>query len=177
MVVDLHTTISRLCRMPAPTIAAVNGTAAGAGLSLVCATDLALASRSARFTVAYTRVGLTPDGGSTWLLPRVIGARRARELALTNRILDAEEAHAWGLVNDVVDDSELSERTRDLALRLAHGPRTSLDHARRLLLSSSTNSLETQMELEARAIIDIAASPDAHEGMAALLGKRGPRFG
>jgi 2-(1,2-epoxy-1,2-dihydrophenyl)acetyl-CoA isomerase len=177
MVVDLHTAISRLLRMPAPTIAAVNGTAAGAGLSLVLATDLAIAARSTRFSVAYTRVGLTPDGGSTWLLPRVIGARRARELALTNRLLGSEEAHAWGLVNEVVSDDDLTARARAVALRLAGGPRMAFDQARRLLLSSSTQSLETQMELEARAIIEIAATADAREGMAALLGKRDPGFG
>ena len=107
---DLHMGLSRLARGNAPVIAAVNGTAAGAGMSLVMACDLAVAAESAVFTMAYTRAGLVPDGSSTFFMPRRIGDRRTRELMLTNRVLKAEEAKDWGIGNEVVADDRLLER-------------------------------------------------------------------
>lgn len=176
MTTYLHAAVSRLARMDAPVIAAVQGAAAGAGMSLVCATDIVLAAESARFTVAYTRVGLAPDGSSTYSLTRLVGLRRALELALTNRLLSAKEALDWGLVTSVVPDAELQSKAEALARQLAAGPTRALGAAKRLLRDGSTETLETQMELEARAITDMARTADAREGIAAFLEKREPKF-
>lgn len=172
----LHVAVSRFARMRAPVIAAVNGPAAGAGLSLVCAADLAVASDAAKFTLAYTRVGLAPDGSSTWFLPRLVGARRALELMLTNRTLSAEEALAWGLVNAVVPAAELARESERLAGELAAGASAAFGAVKRLLLLSASQGLETQMEDEALAIADAARTRDGAEGIAAFLAKRAPRF-
>lgn len=176
MAAELHRAMSSLLRMRPVTIAAVNGTAAGAGLSLLCAADLAISAQSARYTLAYTRVGLSPDGGSTWLLPRIIGTRRAREMAITNRLLTATEALEWGLVNRVVTDDHLENEANRTAQQIAAGALEANRSARALLLESTTNQLEAQMELEARAIINAARQPDAKEGITALLDKRTPTF-
>src|SRR6202162_1724359 len=117
----LHAGMALLARLDAPVIAAVNGTAAGAGLGLVLAADLAIAARSARFAPAYTGVGLTPDAGCTFLLPRAVGYKRAMELLLTNRVLDAQQALDWGIVNQVVEDDRLAASAAALAERLAAG--------------------------------------------------------
>lgn len=172
----LHAAISRLVRMDAPVIAAVNGTAAGAGMSLVCAADLVLAAESARFTMAYTRAGLTPDGASSYFLPRLVGFRRAMELTLTNRMLSAQEAFAWGIVTRVVPDAALASEAAALAATLAAGATKALGTAKRLLHSGWTETLETQMELESRAMGDIARTADTHEGITAFVEKREPRF-
>lgn len=176
MTVDLHGAISRLVRMDAPFIAAVNGVAAGAGFSAMLTADLAIAARSAKFTMAYTRAGLSPDGGSTYFLARLVGLRRAQELALTNRTLSAEEALDWGIVNKVVDDAALLGEVEALARDLANGPTRALGAATRLLREGMDHSLETQMELEARAIADMGRSADGREGIAAFLAKRKPSF-
>jgi len=176
MTTYLHAALSRLARMRAPVVVAVNGTAAGAGFSLACAGDLALAAASARFTMAYTRAGLAPDGSSSWYLPRLVGPRRALELMLTNRTLSAEEARDWGLVNEVVPDGELLARAEGVARCLADGPTEAYAHCKRLVLLSAGESLETQMEHEARAIADAARTADAREGVDAFLAKRTPAF-
>ena len=119
---DLHMGLSRLARTSAPVIGAINGTAAGAGLSLVMACDLAIAAESAVFTMAYTRAGLSPDGSSTFYMPRKIGDRRTRELMLTNRVLSSAEALDWGVVNEVVQNEEVLPRAYALAQKLASGP-------------------------------------------------------
>src|SRR4029077_783380 len=111
----LHAAISHFVRMDAPVIAAVNGTAAGAGVGLVAMADLALCGRNAKFNLAYTKVGLTPDAGTSFLLPRIVGARRAMELLLLNRTLTAAEALGWGLVNEVVGDGQLLGRALEIA--------------------------------------------------------------
>jgi 2-(1,2-epoxy-1,2-dihydrophenyl)acetyl-CoA isomerase len=176
MTMHLHSAISRLVRMDAPFIAAVNGIAAGAGMSAMLTADLAIAARSAKFTMAYTRAGLAPDGGSTYFLARLVGLRRAQELALTNRTLSAEEALDWGLVNRVVDDAAFKGEVEALARELATGPTRAFGAATRLLREGMDNSLETQMELEARAIADMGRSHDGREGIAAFLEKRKPSF-
>jgi 2-(1,2-epoxy-1,2-dihydrophenyl)acetyl-CoA isomerase len=173
---QLHVAIARLARMRAPVVAAVNGPAAGAGFALACAADLAIASDAARFSLAYTRVGLAPDGSSTWFLPRLVGARRALELMLTNRTLSAEEALAWGLVNRVVPAAELGAASEALARELAAGATGAFGAVKRLLLLSGSQGLEGQMEWEARAIADAARSRDGAEGIAAFLARRPPRF-
>jgi len=172
----LHAAISRFARMRAPVIAAVNGAAAGAGFSLLCAMDLVLASPEAKFTMAYTQVGLAPDGSSTYWLPRLIGNRRTAELMLTNRRITAEEAHAWGIVNQLVPADRLEDEALALARRIAAGPTEAYGLVKELLLSSAGNTLETQMELEARAIADAARTEDAKEGMAAFFEKRDPAY-
>ena len=171
----LHAAISHFVRMDAPVIAAVNGTAAGAGVGLVAMADLALCARSSRFNLAYTSVGLTPDAGTTFLLPRVVGHKRAMELLLLNRALDAAEALEWGLVNEVVDDAGLLGRAVELAERLAHGPGSAFGVTKRLI-AHSLGGLESQMVLESEAIAAQARSADATEGIRAFLEKRKPRF-
>jgi len=176
MTADLHAAISRFARMDVPLVTAVNGVAAGAGFSLACAADLCVAAESACFTMAYTRAGLTPDGSSTFFVLRLAGLRRTQELMLTNRMLSATEALDWNLVNRVVPDASLEEEVRELALSLAKGPTRALGQVKRLLLHSSGDHLEAQMELEARAIADAARSADGREGIAAFLEKRPPVF-
>ena len=176
MTAALHMAISRLARMRAPVVAAVNGVAAGAGLSLAAACDLVLAADTARFTSAYTRIGLTPDGSSTTFLTRLIGPRRAMELHMTDRVLSAAEALDWGLVNRVVPAGSLMAEAEALALRLAQGPTRAYGGVKRLIRTGLTETLETQMEREAQAILEMALSPDGQEGIRAFVARRPPRF-
>jgi 2-(1,2-epoxy-1,2-dihydrophenyl)acetyl-CoA isomerase len=176
MTISLHAAISRLTRMRAPVVAAVHGAAAGAGFSLVCAADLAVIAESAKMTLAYTRAGLTPDGSSTYFLPRLIGRKRTLELMLTNRTLSAAEALDWGLVNQVVPDDELLPTAETLAATLAAGPTEAFGGVKRLVLHSASQTLESQMELESQAIADAARSHDAQEGIAAFFAKRRADF-
>ena len=172
----LHATVSRFTRMDAPVVAAVHGAAAGAGMSLACACDYVVAAESARFTMAYTQAGLIPDGSSTYFLPRIVGLRRALELVLTNRMLSAAEAVEWGIANKVAADDRLLDEARQVATKLAAGATKALGAAKRLLHRGLTETLETQMELETRAIADASRTQDGREGIAAFLGKRPPVF-
>ena len=172
----LHSAVSRFLRMDPPLIGVINGVAAGAGMSMACACDLVLAAESSRFTMAYTRAGLTPDGSSTYFLSRAVGMKRATELVLTNRMLSAQEAHEWGIVNQVVPDAELMDRARELAASLASGATSAFGAAKRLLHTGWTETLETQMELEAQAIAARAHTADGDEGISAFLEKREPKF-
>jgi 2-(1,2-epoxy-1,2-dihydrophenyl)acetyl-CoA isomerase len=172
----LHAAVSRFTRMDAPVIAAVNGTAAGAGLSMVCSCDLVLAAESAKFTMAYTRIGLTPDGSSTYFLPRLVGLKRALELTLTNRLFSAQEAQEWGIVTKVVPDANLQAEANALAAQLASGATGALGAAKRLLHSGWSETLETQMELETQTIAARAHTADGREGIAAFLEKRAAKF-
>jgi 2-(1,2-epoxy-1,2-dihydrophenyl)acetyl-CoA isomerase len=172
----LHVAISRIMRMDAPVVVAVNGVAAGAGMSLALCGDFVIAAESARFTMAYTKAGLVPDGGSTFVLPRLVGLRRAQELMLTNRVLGSHEAEAWGMVSRVVADDLLLEDAKAMARRLAEGPTRAFGGVKRLLTSSATSSPETQMELESREIAAASMTRDGQEGMAAFLEKRAAKF-
>ena len=172
----LHAAISRLVRQSAPTVCAVHGFAAGGGFSLAISCDMVIAARSAKFTMAYTRAGLTPDGSSSYFLPRLVGLRRAIELTLTNRVLTADEALEWGLISTVVPDSELGPQSERLAARLASGPTSAFGAAKRLLQEGFARPLEAQMEIESRAIADAVRGHDAREGIRAFLEKRKPRF-
>jgi 2-(1,2-epoxy-1,2-dihydrophenyl)acetyl-CoA isomerase len=174
--VYLHAAISRLVRTRAPVIAAVQGHAAGAGFSLAMACDLVLAAASARFTMAYTRAGLVPDGGSTYFLPRLIGRRRTLDLMITNRTLSAAEAMEWGLVSRVVADDQLAAEALRLAREIAQGPTGAFGGVKRVVLRSESETLESQMEIEARAIADAARSADGQEGIRAFLAKRPAKF-
>jgi 2-(1,2-epoxy-1,2-dihydrophenyl)acetyl-CoA isomerase len=176
MTVYLHAGISRLARSRAPVITAINGTAAGAGMSLAVAGDLAIASDEAKFTMAYTAAGLSPDGSSTYFLPRMIGMRRTQELMLTNRRLSAAEALDWGLVNRLAPAGEVLAHAEDLARELAAGPTGAFGVVKKLLSTAFSESLETQMEHEARGIAGCAGRPDGQEGIAAFLEKRQARF-
>ena len=172
----LHAAISKFARMNAPIVAAVNGPAAGAGMSLVCMTDIALAAESAIFTMAYTAAGLAPDGSSTYFLPRVVGIRRARELMLTNRRLSAAEAHAWGIVERVVPDDDLIAEAEKLARALASGPTLAFGAVKKLLLASQNAQLEDQLDAETSAIVSMTRTSDGREGVAAFREKRKPSF-
>ena len=173
---QLHRALSTLARMDAPLVVAVNGTAAGAGFSAAIAGDLVVAAESASFTMAYTKVGLSPDGSSSYYLPRLVGLRRAQELMYTNRVLSAAEALDWGLVNKVVADQDLVTAATKLADMFVAGSKGSNSAVKQLLLQTFNNSVETQMELESRAISACAASDDGREGVAAFLDKRKPEF-
>jgi 2-(1,2-epoxy-1,2-dihydrophenyl)acetyl-CoA isomerase len=172
----LHAAVSRMARMDPPVIVAVQGAAAGAGISLAVSSDLVVAAESARFAMAYSNAGLTPDGSSTYYLPRLVGMKRAMELALTNRQLSAQEALAWGLVTRVVPDEDLSEEADALASQLAGGATKALGATKRLLHSGWTESLETQLEHETQTIADTARTADAREGIAAFVEKRAAEF-
>ena len=172
----LHAATSRFARMNAPLVVAVNGMAAGAGFSLAVSGDLVLAAESAKFTMAYTGAGLSPDGSSSFFLPRLIGLRRTQELMITNRRLSAAEALEWGLVTEVVPDAELSEKAAALARQLAQGPTRAYGVVKQLLATSTQESLETQMEFESRGIAAMAGTPDGREGIAAFVEKRAPKF-
>jgi 2-(1,2-epoxy-1,2-dihydrophenyl)acetyl-CoA isomerase len=173
---DLHRALSTFARMDAVLIIAVNGVAAGAGFSLAVTGDLVVSAESAKFTMAYTRAGLSPDGSSSYYLPRLIGIRRTQELMLTNRTLSAAEALDWGLVTEVVPDAELAVRTEALAQAMAATARPSNSAVKKLLLSTFRSGIEEQMELEGRLIAECARSADGTEGIAAFLDKRKPEF-
>lgn len=168
----LHAAVSRFARMDAPVVAAVGGTVAGAGISLAAACDLVIAADNARFTLAYTRIGLSPDGSSTWYLPRRIGLGRTRDLMLRNRMFGAVEALAWGLVEEVVPADALDARAREVARELAQGPTLAYGTAKRLLLDTFDRGLETQMEMEAHGISAMARTEDGREGLSAFFAKR-----
>ncbi|SNQ47972.1 Enoyl-CoA hydratase [Frankia canadensis] len=172
---DLHQAVTSFARMDAPLVVAVNGTVAGAGIGLAIMGDLVLAADSASFTLAYTNVGLSPDGGTTYALPRLIGLRRTQELIFTNRTLRAPEALEWGLVTQVLPAAELDAEATALAQRLAAGPKNSYRTVRQLLLSTFDHGLETHLELEGRGISACAVG-DGREGVAAFVDKRAPKF-
>ena len=177
MTIWLHGTLSRFVRMRAPVVTAVNGIAAGGGFGLAMCSDFVIAGESAAFTMAFTAAGLSPDSGSTWFLPRIVGLRRAQELMLTNRRIDAREALEWGLVTRMVADDALSEEVASVARSLANGPTEAFGSVKRLLATTFDNGLETQMELEAREVTDNAKGADGREGMTAFIEKRKPVFG
>jgi len=145
-------------------------------MSLALACDIVVAAESARFNVAYTRVGLTPDGSLSYFLPRFIGLRRAMELTLTNRILSAKEALDWGLVTGVVPEGELCSHAKATAMQLAAGAPKALGAAKHLLREGWNETLETQMEQESQAIANIARTSDTQEAIRAFLEKRSVKF-
>ena len=173
---DLHAGVEALLTIDAPVVTAVQGAAAGAGLSFVAGSDLVVAADSTRLTMAYTAAGLSPDGGATWFLPRVIGLRRTAELAITNRRLTAHEALDWGLVSQVVSDDELIATAQALATSIAAGPTRAFGVVKRLLATSPTTGLTDQLAAEATGIAASAATPEGREGIAAFLDKRPARF-
>lgn len=176
MTTHIHTTVSRFARMPKPVVVAVNGLAAGGGLGLALMGDICLAARSARFSMAYIANGLTPDAGTTWFLPRLVGMRKAAELTLTKRTLSSEEALEWGLVSRVFPDADLEREACEFARTLSRGATASIGHAKSLLRRSMASSLEEQLEEEAMTIALTIASRDAQEGITAFREGRDPRY-
>jgi 2-(1,2-epoxy-1,2-dihydrophenyl)acetyl-CoA isomerase len=171
-----HPFLRRLRDLKLPLVTAVNGAAAGIGMSIALMGDLVVAARSAYFLQAFARIGLVPDGGSTWLLPRLIGLARAKELSLLAEKLPAEKALEWGLINRVCDDIRLMDEALALATRLAEGPTATLALTRRLYWESPQNTLEQQLACEAAAQDAAAATGDFREGIRAFGEKRRPDF-
>lgn len=175
MLVDFHGAIYKMNRIAKPFVAGVRGAAGGAGLSLMSAFDLVISGQSAKYTMAYTRAGVTPDGTSSYFLARHIGLRRMLDLTLTNRVLSAEEAEQWGLVNRVVPDDEVDEATLDMARKLADGPWAN-GPAKRVIYEGFESPLERAGEYEAATIFAAMSTHDGQEGIAAFAQKRKPDF-
>lgn len=172
----LHGAIATLARMDKPLVVAVNGPAAGAGLSLALLGDVVIAARSAHFTAAYTGIGLTPDGGMSWLLPRLIGLRRAQSMILTNERVASDEAAALGLVTRVVEDVDLTREAAQVAAWLVTAPTAAIGAARGLLLAGATSAFEEQLDREAARIARAGGHAESREGVAAFLARRTPDF-
>lgn len=172
----LHEAVLVLANMAKPLVALVNGPAAGAGFSLAAAADIVLASEAAHFTAAYTAIGLTPDGGMSWTLPRLVGLRAAQELVLTNRRLTAAEAAEMGVVTRVVPADQLAGEGRKVALQLADGPTRAFGAVRRLLADAQVATLEQQLVSESAAISSAAGSAEGREGVAAFTARRRADF-
>jgi 2-(1,2-epoxy-1,2-dihydrophenyl)acetyl-CoA isomerase len=170
-----HPFLRRLRDTRLAIVTAVNGPAAGVGMSLALMGDLVIAARSAFFALGFTRLGLVPDGGATWLLPRLVGLARSRELALLGDRLPAEKAQAWGLIYKAVDDESLADEALMLALRLSRGPKA-LAMTRKLVWESSGHTFEEQLKQEQAAQRAAGNSRDFREGLAAFFEKRDPEF-
>jgi 2-(1,2-epoxy-1,2-dihydrophenyl)acetyl-CoA isomerase len=168
--------IRKLRALPFPVVAAVNGIAAGAGANVALACDIVLAGRSATFIQAFARIGLVPDCGGTWLLPRLVGPARARGLALTAEPLPAEKAESWGLIWRMVEDDVLMEEAHKLCAHFASAPTIGLALTKRALDESWSNDLDAQLDLEREAQHEASLTPDYTEGMRAFMEKRPPRF-
>jgi len=168
--------VRRFSSLPIPTLASVNGVAAGAGFSLALACDLRIASKKARFGASFARIGLHPDWGGTYFLTRLGGAAVARDLIFSGRLIDAEEALILGLVNEVVDHESLVERTRDKALELASAAPTSIRYAKEGIARAEHASLDEILDYEEEAQLTCFRSEDALEGLRAFGEKRRPDF-
>lgn len=168
--------IRRLRALPFPVVAAVNGVAAGAGANIAFACDIVLAAKSATFLQAFAKIGLVPDSGGTWFLPRLVGPARARGLALLGDPLTAEKAENWGLIWRCVPDDELIGDANELCMRFASGPTYGLSLIKRALDASETNDLSTQLDLERDLQRSAGSSPDYAEGVKAFMEKRSPKF-
>jgi 2-(1,2-epoxy-1,2-dihydrophenyl)acetyl-CoA isomerase len=171
-----HPTVLALRALEKPVIASVNGPAAGAGLSLACACDIRIASDTATFVPAFISIGLVPDAGGTFFVTRLLGYARAFEWLCSGRRVSSAEAHAWGLVSEVVEEGALPARTDELARELAALPTGGIGKTKRLLDRAASSSLEEQLEWESQLQGAAAASEDFREGVAAFLEKRQPRF-
>ena len=176
LAIGLHALIATLRRAPKPVVAAVNGVAAGAGFSMALACDVAVAASSARFTLGYQNIGLSPDGGMTFFLARAVGAQRAMEMTLFSRVLPAARAAEWGLVQEIFPDAEFAAGVDALAERLASGPTLAYARAKELYNRALSQPLEAQLEEERQNISRCAGSRDFREGIRAFLEKRPARF-
>jgi 2-(1,2-epoxy-1,2-dihydrophenyl)acetyl-CoA isomerase len=173
---NYHPNVLAIRRLEKPVIAAVNGAAAGAGLSIACACDIRLAADSASFVPAFINIGLIPDSGGSYFVTRLLGYARAFEWMTSGRKLSAAEAHAWGLVSEVVEGEQLAERSAEVAAQLAAMPTRGVGMTKRLFDRAATSALEEQLELEAQLQTTATQTDDFKEGVAAFLEKREPRF-
>jgi 2-(1,2-epoxy-1,2-dihydrophenyl)acetyl-CoA isomerase len=172
----LNEAILLIRQTPVPFIAAVNGVAAGGGCNLALACDLVVAAESAKFNQAFVKIGLVPDCGGTFILPRLVGWKRAAELMFTGDMITAQRAAEMGMINSVTPDSELMERVMKLAERLAQSPTAAIAHMKRLLEASAMNDYGSQLDKEREAQIEAGRTKDFVEGVSAFLEKRPPRF-
>ena len=172
----LHEGLEILAGLPRPVVASLQGAVAGAGMSIALSTDLAIAADNAIFTLAYSKLGTSPDGSSSWTLPRLVGLRKAMEIALLSDVYDAPEALRLGLVNRVVPAADLASETDKLARRLADGPTFAFGRTKALLRGSLDNSLHDQLAAEAAGFGACIGTADFAEGVGAFLGKRQPTF-
>ncbi|MBG6120419.1 MULTISPECIES: 2-(1,2-epoxy-1,2-dihydrophenyl)acetyl-CoA isomerase PaaG [unclassified Sphingobium] len=168
--------IRRLTSLPKPVVCAVNGVAAGAGANIALACDIVIAARSAKFIQSFANIGLIPDSGGTWILPRLVGQARALGLALTGQPIQADQAAEWGLIWKVVDDAELAGEAEALASRFAQGPTLGYAETKRLVRGSWAHTLEEELDLERDAMRALGASEDYKEGVEAFIAKRTPQF-
>ena len=168
--------VRRLRALPMPVVCAVNGVAAGAGANIALACDIVVAARSASFVQPFCKLGLVPDSGGTWLLPRAVGTPRAMGLAMLGERIDAERAKAWGMIWDCVDDAELGAHAEALAVRLASQPTAGLVRTRRAMHAAAGHTLDEQLDLERDLQREAGRSDDYREGVAAFMEKRTPRF-
>jgi 2-(1,2-epoxy-1,2-dihydrophenyl)acetyl-CoA isomerase len=173
---ELHRAIGALRRAPKPVLASVHGAVAGAGVSLMAAADLAIAADDTKFTMAYSRIGTSPDGGATWTLPRLLGQRRTLELMLLSVPFDAQTALQWGLVNWVAGAGRLAVETAAIASRLAQGATTAFAETKRLVYDGLDRTLSEQLDAEAEAFARCAGTRDFAEGVTAFVEKRKPEF-
>ncbi len=172
----VHGAIAKLARMEKPTIAAVSGVAAGGGFGIAMACDIVIAAESAKFRMAYPRIGLSPDASSSYFLPRIVGLKRAIALTYFNTIISAPQAVELGIAMEMVPDSGFQRRVNDLATELAQGPTTALGKTKKLMNASFHNTLELQMEEEADLMAMDARGPNAREGVRSFVEKRAPNF-
>ncbi|HZM32897.1 MAG TPA: 2-(1,2-epoxy-1,2-dihydrophenyl)acetyl-CoA isomerase PaaG [Burkholderiales bacterium] len=168
--------VRRMRELPKPIVCAVNGAAAGAGANIALACDIVVAARSASFIQAFSRIGLVPDSGGTWFLPRLVGSARAMGLALLADKVSAEQAAEWGMIWKVVDDAELSSQSISLCRRLAEGPTRGYGLIKKAMNASGTNSLDAQLDLERDLQREAGHSEDYREGVSAFKEKRTPKF-
>lgn len=168
--------IRRMRALPKPIVVAVNGVAAGAGANLALNGDIVLAARSARFIQSFTKLGLVPDAGGTWLLPRLMGEARAKAAVMLGEPIGAEQAEAWGLIWKAIDDDKLADEALTLAAQLASGPTLGYAAQKAAIQAALTNSYSAQLDLERDLQRELGHSPDYQEGVAAFLEKRPPRF-
>jgi 2-(1,2-epoxy-1,2-dihydrophenyl)acetyl-CoA isomerase len=173
---NYHRNVKAIRALAKPVIAAVNGPAAGAGMSLALACDVRIAADNATFVPAFVNIGLVPDSGGTWLARRLLGTARAFDWLTTGRRLTAEEALAWGVVSEVVPAAELPARVQEVAQRYASMPTLAIGATKRLLDAAETSSLDDQLEREAVTQAEMTQTPDFREGVAAFLEKREPAF-
>lgn len=176
LIVPFHQAVEQLAGLPIPVLASVQGAVAGAGVSVMLAADLAIAADDLRLSLAYARIGASPDGSSTWSLPRVVGLRKALEIGLLGNELDAAEALRLGLVNRVVPAAALERETDALARRLADGPTQAYGRIKALMRASLDRTLPEQLAAEAEAFVASAGTADFAEGATAFMAKRAPRF-
>ena len=173
---QVHKIIISIRHMPKPVVASIRGPAAGFGLSLAMACDLAIASDDAFFTLAYVNIGTSPDGGSTFALPRILGDKKAAEIAFLGDRFGAAAAKEFGIVNWVVAGTDLETETSKLAKRLAEAPTTAIGRTKALLQQSLHTTLENQLQAEAESFSSCAVEPDFNEGISAFIAKREPKF-